>query len=226
MTSNPSPVASFRASLVVSVASLSFLVCACGGNVGLKVKDKMLKQLSVEARIDLLDPENSMFAAIDMVDQAHDELENAEEEYEAANDRINEAKEQRSKAKEAKDSNAVDVAELAIEEAKQHKSYIKAEMKVLRKIIEVREAELDVAHAKFELARANAVKAASIEGSEKLKIEDFQAQVDKLDEKAKKRQEDADAVKAEADDQKKTWLDSREALAKASGGAQGSAWVQ
>jgi chromosome segregation ATPase len=202
------------------------VLAGCGGPVSLRVKSKLVKALPVESRIDLLDSENALFAAIDNVDETRDALETAEADYDAAGDRIGEAKDQRKKAHEAKDSGAQDVAELAIVEAEQRKNYLKVQLKVLRKDLELAEAELDVARGRNELSKAEAVKKAALDGSQKLKVEEFEAQVAKLEERVKAMHDKADALRQEADTQKQTWTDSRAALAKASGGAQGSAWVE
>jgi hypothetical protein len=210
---------------VILALTLGAMV-ACGGPVSLRVKPSLVKALPVESRIDLLDAENALFAAIDSLDEARDDVENAEAESDAAGDRIDEAKDQRKKAREAKDSGASDVAELAIAEAQERKKYLKVQLRVLHKDVEGREADLDVARARYELARAQAVKKAALDGSQKMKVEDYEAQVAKLEERAKAVHDKADAMRQDAETQKQSWTDSRAALAKASGGAQGSTWVE
>jgi chromosome segregation ATPase len=202
------------------------LLTGCGGAVSLRVKPALVKALPVETRIDLLDAENAMFASIDAVDESKETLEQAEAELDASDDRIDEARAQKKKAQKGNDAAAADIAELAINEARERQKFLKVDLKVLEGDLHVKEAELDAARGRFELARAQAVKKVNLDGSQKLKLEEFQAQVDKLDARVAKVKESATALRGVADTQRQSWTESRNALSHATGGAQGSTWVE
>ena len=210
----------------ILLATVVFALWGCSGAVKDRVKPDLVRALPMESRIELLDAENGLFASIDGVDEAHNDVEDAEQELDQADDRIDEAKDQRKKAKKEGDANAESVAELAITEAKARKEYLKQWLKVLHAIVKEKEGELDASRGRYELAKAKEVKRVNLDGSEKLKVETFEDQVARLDDRVKNLQADVDAVKQSADDQKKAWDDSRSELAKATGGAQGSAFVE
>jgi peptidoglycan hydrolase CwlO-like protein len=201
-------------------------LCACSGPIKERVKPDLVRALPMESRIELLDAENALFAAVDGVDEAKSLVEDAQHESDQADDRIDEAKDQRKKAKKDGDANAESIAELAIVEAKARKDFLKVEAKALRGMVHVREAELDVARGRYELAKAREVKRVNLDGSEKLKVEAFEAQVERLEERVKNLQADVDGIRSGGDEQKKAWDDSRAELARATGGAQGSAFVE
>jgi len=205
---------------------LGVALAACAGPIKERVKPDLVKELPMESRIELLDAENGLFGAIDEVDDARSNLEDGEAAVDQAGDRIDEAKDQRKKASKEHDDAGVQVAELAITEAKAHESFAKLQVKVLRAEVREKEGELDVARGRYELAKAREVKRVNLQGSQKLKVEDFENQVGRLEDRLKKLQAEEDAQKAVANEQKKAWDDSRDALARATGGAQGSAFVE
>lgn len=210
----------------LALALLALSTAACAGPIKERVKPDLVKALPVESRIELLDAENGLFAAIDALDEARGDLGDAEQEADAADDRIDEAKDQRKKASKEGDATAQSIAELAIAEAKARKEYLHVQLKVLRGAVKVKECELDAARGRYELAKAHEVKRVNLEGAEKLKVEDFDAQVQKLEDRVKAAQAEVDQARADIEPDKKAWDDSRQALAHATGGAQGSAFVE
>lgn len=202
------------------------LLGGCAGPIKERVKPDLVKALPMESRIELLDAENGLFAAIDALDEARSDLSDAEQAADAAGERIDEAKDQRKKASKEGNATGESIAELAITEAKARKDFLQVQLKVLRAQVHVKECELDAARGRYELAKAKEVKRVNLEGAEKLKVEDFEAQVQKLDDRVKQAQADADQAKSDAETEKKAWDDSRQALAHATGGAQGSAFVE
>ncbi|MBS2031324.1 MAG: hypothetical protein JST54_25720 [Deltaproteobacteria bacterium] len=210
----------------IVLASIVFALCGCSGAVKEHVKPDLVRALPMESRIELLDAENGLFAAIDGVDEAHNDVEDAQEQIDQADELVDAAKDQKKKAKKEGDANGESIAELAITEAKARKDYLKQWIKVLRAIVKEKEGELDASRGRYELAKAKEVKRVNLDGSEKLKVEVFEDQVTRLDDRVKDLQAKADEVKSAADEQKKVWDDSRSELAKATGGAQGSAFVE
>ena len=208
------------------LATFVLSLWGCSGPVKERVKPDLVRALPMESRIELLDAENSLFAAIDGVDEAHNDVEDAQQELDQADERIDEAKDQRKKASKEGDANGATIAELAITEAKARKDYLKQWIKVLRALVKEKEGELDASRGRYELAKAKEVKRVNLDGSEKLKVEVFEDQVTRLDDRVKDLQAKADEIKTVADEEKKAWDDSRSELAKATGGAQGSAFVE
>jgi chromosome segregation ATPase len=208
------------------LVGLALALAGCAGPVSTRVKPDLVKALPVESRIELLDAENALFASIDALDAARDGLEDAERQADLADGNVDEAKDQRKRARDTHDATAESVAELAITEANARKQFLKFQQKVLRATLKVREAELDAARGRYELSKAKEVKRVALQGTEALKVDAYEAQVQRLDDRVKAIAADEGAVRADADARKKEWDDARAQLAKATGGAQGSAFVE
>lgn len=208
------------------LAALALCAAACAGPVSTRVKPALVQALPVESRIELLDAENALFAAVDAQDAARDALEEAERQAEQAGANVDEARAQRKHAREAHDAAAESVADLAITEAEARAQFLKVQRKVLRAGLKRADAELDAARGRYELAKAREVKRVALQGTESLKLEAYEAQVQRLDERVKAVAGDEEAVRADAQAKKKEWDQAREQLARATGGAQGSAFVE
>jgi hypothetical protein len=88
------------------------------------------------------------------------------------------------------------------------------------------EANLLLAQAKFEFARAHEVEVAGQGGRYGVRSPDYQAQVDRIAAYVKERTDEEQKVKTETETVRKEWDSAASELAQLTGGAQGSIWVQ
>ena len=207
------------------LAALAALVL---GGCGIKrVPPEVISRLPLENKIELLEAENDFYIAIDRHDEATDRALHTRDELRQARDRIGEAKDARSRIKsESNDSRQYEVADLAVEEAYEKRDWLESWVDVQWALVKAEDANLDVARARFEKSKVALCKKAKVQGSEKLDMAAFEAQVKSLEERAKRIAEDAEAQRKKAEDVRGKWNATRRALAQKTGGALGSPWVE
>lgn len=194
---------------------------------GLKrVSPDVVTRLPIEAKIELLEAENDLYAAIDRYDEAVDRALHTREELRRARARIGEAKEARSRASDAKDPRQREISALAVEEAHQKRDFLDEWVEVQWALVEVEEANLDVGRARYEHAKAILAKKTNTQGSEKLDPASFEVQVKRYAERAQAVLAVAEARRKRAEEVRSGWNTTRRALAQKTGGALGSAWVE
>lgn len=189
------------------------------------VDPKAVSALPLESKLDLLEAENETFAAVDAVDEASARIVDLREELRRAPDRIAEAKAALGRAEEAKNEALVAVAQLGVEEARRREDWLEAQIDLRRAQIKIDRARVELAEARLERSRARAVKKSNGPGAEKIGLQNFDDAVTACEERVKKREDQAAEVQADADAVRGRWLEAREALARATGGGQGSPWV-
>jgi hypothetical protein len=212
-----------RIGLVVVTCAL---LAACGPSVSLRVEQRSLQQLPLESRLDLLDAENDLFAAVDRRDDAEQGVEDARIAVRRANARIGEEEHDLDKAEDTHDKQGVVVGKLAVEESKVHRDYLETQVDVARAHFRVEEARLLVAEARFERAKADVAKKAKTPGSADLKLKEFDDQVTRLEAHVKDVQKGYEAEQKDSEKEKQKWLALSVKLSQLTGGAQGSAWVE
>ena len=207
-------------------AGLATLLAACGPSVSLRVEQRSIKDLPLESRLDLLDAENDLFSAVDRRDDMEAAIEDARAAVHKADGRVDEADHNLDQAKDRKDQGGIDVGKLAVQEAKAHRTVQEWELKFAHKDLDVAEAQLLVAEARFEKSKAEVAKKAKAPGAAELKLPDFDKQVDRLQLHVKDVQKEADKTRKAAEKDQAKWQALSRQLSELTGGAQGSAWVQ
>ncbi len=202
------------------------LALGCVPSVSLRVEERSIKDLPLESRLDLLDAENDLFSAVDRRDDAEAAIDDARVAMRHADARVDEAEQNLDQARQRKDPGGIDVGKLAIEEAKAHRKVREWEQRFAHKDLAVAEAQLIVAQARFERAKADVAKKAKTAGAAEIKLVDFDKQIERLLSYAKGVQREADALRKEAEKDQQHWQGLSRQLSELTGGAQGSAWVQ
>jgi hypothetical protein len=209
-----------------TLAAVGVLAAACGPSVSLRVEQRSLQQLPLESRLDLLDAENDLFAAVDRRDDAEQGVDDARIAVRRANDRIGQEEHDLDKAEDTHDKQGVVVGKLAVEEAKARRNFLETQVDVARAHLRVEEARLLAAEGRFERAKADVAKKAKTPGSADLKLKDFDDQVKALEAHVKDVQKDYDSEVKDSEKSRQKWLTLSRQLSQLTGGAQGSAWVE
>ena len=208
------------------LALLAWSIVACGPSVSLRVEQRSLRDLPLESRLDLLDAENDLFAAVDRRDDAEQGIDDARLALHRADQRVSEAEHNLDQAKDRRDSAGIEVGKLAVEEAKAHRRVQDWQLDLARGDLDVEEARLLVAQARFERAKADVARKAKTAGAAELKLKDFDRQVETLQKNVKNVQDGVAKVQKSSEKDRQKWQALSRQLAELTGGAQGSAWVQ
>ncbi len=205
--------AAARMCLCFAIAGLS----ACATKVSLRVPQKAIADLPLERKLVLLDAENGLLAAVDARDAQEEKLFAAGQARRDAQRRLREADDSKDKA---------DVARAQVTEAKARRELADKDRDYQRALLEVAEADLMLADAKFEEARAQQVEGAGLPSGSGVRAADFDEQVAKLQKFRDGKSAKAKEIAAELDKQRAQWDAARGELKKLSFGAQGSVWVE
>jgi hypothetical protein len=206
----------------MAVVFCALILSACAPRVSRRVPAAAIAELPLERKLTLLDAENSLLAANDARDAQEEKIAQAAEAYRASRRRVREAEDARDRDKDK----GRELGDAAVREAERRRDVCDKDRALQRALLRQAEAELMVADARFEQARASEVEAAALAGAGGVHVADYAAQVTKLEKVRDERAGDAQKVRAEVDALRTEWDSSREQLAKLSGGAQGSVWVQ
>ncbi len=215
-----------RSGCNVGMRAAAALLCpllalaACAPSVSRRVPPAAVAALPLERRLTLLDAENGLLAATDARDAQEERVQAAGEARHAAERRLREAE-------NARDKGAVkeDTARAALAEAEARKTFAERDRELQKKRLELADAELLVADARFEESRAAEVEAASLPGAGGIHRSDYADQVAELEKSRARKAAEASAVQAQADAARAAWNAARASLAKLTFGAQGSVWV-
>ncbi len=198
---------------------------SCAG-LSLRVGSDSMRALPVEERLDLLDAENDLFAAIDRRDDALQALDDAQDSYGKTGKLLRSAQQELDKAEDDRDSQGISVGKLAVEEAHAHRSYADLAIDLAHDELDVASAYVLVAEAQFEKAKAEAVVRAKVKGASGISVPKFEAQVKHFQKRAKSIEHDLQSDTKSADKIRARWTDLSHQLSEQTGGAQGSPWVE
>ena len=207
-----------RLSLILALGAF-----ACGPRYGVRVPNEVITKLPYETRIELLEAENDLAAAIDKVDESENEVARTRDAIRRSRQRETAAWRE---VGDAHDARSREVAELALEEARARVEFLRAQQDTNVQNQWQEELALRCAFAKFEVARLEVARKAKVEGSEKLKPEDFARQVADCESELKRRQESRADEKKRFAEARKAWDDKKQALAKKTFDARASPYVE
>jgi chromosome segregation ATPase len=211
----------------VGIAALfAGALAACGPSVSLRVEQRSLKDLPLESRLDLLDAENDLFAAVDRRDDAEQGIDDARTALRRADNRVSEEEHDLDQAHDRRDAAGIEVGKLAVQEAKARRRVQDWDLDLAKGNLDVEDARLLVAEARFERAKADVARKARTAGAADLKLKDFDKQVDNLQRNVQDEQKDVAKVQKKSEKDRQKWQALSRQLAELTGGAQGSAWVQ
>ncbi len=198
---------------------------SCVG-LSLRVGRDSIRALPGEERLELLDAENDLFAAIDRRDDALQALDDAEDSYGKTGKLLASAQQELNKARDENDQQGVTVGKLAVEEARAHRSYADRAIDLEHDELDVASAFVLVAEAQFEKAKAEAVVRAKVKGASGIVVAKFEAQVKHFQKRAKSIEADLKSDTKSADAIRARWTTLSHQLSDQTGGAQGSPWVE
>lgn len=204
---------------------LPLLATACS-TLAFTVDGDLLQEVSLESKIMLFDAENDVSIAIDELDQIQRDIREIKQDIRDAQEQVAEAESDAARASGKDDDEAELLGETAAEVFELKIDYLMGELDYLGEKREIQDNLIDVAKAKFELAKAKLVKKNNVRGVEDIEIEDYEAQVDYYVEVAQMDQEWLAELATEVEGIKTFWLEERTKLQEASGGALGSPWAE
>ncbi len=190
---------------------------------GRRVPEVVISSLPYETRIELLEAENELAAAIDHVDESQNEVSRTHDAIARAQDRQSAAGRE---VGEAHDDRSREVAQLAVEESEARVQYLYALQDLNVSNLHLEELSLQCAQARFEVARLTAARKAKVAGSEKLKPEEFDAQVKACEDDLKQQRANQSEQKKHFDTVRTAWEDKKSALAKKTFDARASPYVE
>jgi colicin import membrane protein len=203
-----------------AILGAALVLCACAPSVSLRVSSSAVAELPLERKLTLLDAENGLLAAVDARDAQEDRALAAADARRDAARRVRDAEQARDKEK-----GSADIARAAVAEAEARKTFADRDRDLQRARVALSDAELMVADAKFEEARAAEVEAAALPGAQGVHEKDFSKQVAKLEKVRDRKAQEVKEAQAATDAARAAWTEARGGLAKLTYGAQGSVWV-
>jgi chromosome segregation ATPase len=193
---------------------------ACGLK---RVPATMLESLPYESKIELLESENDLAAAVDRLDESESELTRFQAQIRRSKERLSAAEKE---VRAAEDAKSKEIADLAVIEAERRLEYLRARQKVNVKELELAEQNLDCAVARHERSKLTAARKAKVEGSESLDIATFEAQLKRCEEQYASMRSEVKAVSDEAEQTKVEWEKTKAAMARKTFDARASPFVE
>lgn len=190
-----------------------------------RVDGSVLEKLTIENRLLLFEAENELNIAVDSRYQVVDEIEQMKVDIEKAKEKLAVARRDEDLFAKKGDSERATLAALRAESQLTRIRYLEARLSWARERLEVEDKRLDVALAEFELAKARLVKKNNVPGASKIKVEKFEAQVDRLEAKAEAADKSVEKALVRLTEREEAWIQASRALQEASGGAFGSRWL-
>ncbi len=209
----------FGIRLLLSCLTVSGL-SACGFK---RVPAAMLESLPYESKIELLESENDLAAAVDRLDESESELMRFQAQIRRSKERLSAAEKE---VRAAEDAKSKEIADLAVIEAERRLEYLRARQKVNVKESELAEQNLDCAVARHERSKLTAARKAKVEGSESLDIATFEAQLKRCEEQYATMRSEVKAVSDEAEQVKAEWEKTKAAMARKTFDARASPFVE
>ncbi len=204
---------------------LLLLPLGCGG-LSLRVSPESVRALPVDERLDLLDAENDLFAALDRRDDAVQALDDARDSYDRTARQLATAAADLDKAQDVQDGQGVTVGRVAVEEAKAHRHWADRAIDLAKDQLDIASAYVLVAEAQYEKAKAEAVVRAKVKGASEISIAKYDAQVKHFQKRAHDVERDLKEDTAAAEKVRSRWAELSRKLSEMTGGAQGSPWVE
>ena len=200
-------------------------VCAaCTPSVSLRVPAAAVANLPLEQRLTLLDAESDVLAAQDARDAQEEKAHEASAAIEAAKRQVDAA--EAALHQPATSDGNPDVAKAALAEANARRQFAERDAELERVRLATSDAQVLLAQARFELARAKEVDKAGQSGRYWVAVADYEKQTEAITAVMKARTDEEERVKASTDLSRKSWMDASQELAQLTGGGQGSVWVQ
>lgn len=207
-----------------AVGLLAFAALSgCGHS---RAGERSLAALSMESKLNLIEAENDLFAAVDAVDEASSRVRETREECEKGDERYRAAQEALKLARGAKDKTYLEIAQLSLQESKERRAWLDAWLAVQRKLLEAEKAKLELARCRYERTEVQLVKKARVANAEKVDLTYFDARIKNLEADAKRATDRAQKEAESAEKAKNVWSATQRALSKKTGGGQGSPWVE
>lgn len=202
-------------------------VCLVVGACGLTTVNRdYLRQLTIEQKLLLFDAENDVNIALDERENLRGQIRELKDAIAFADQQQAEADSDAERWSEKGRTEQAALARQAVEVFELKLEYLDAELDFLRTKLDVQDALIKLAWAKFELAKAKLVKSNNTQGAADIDLEDFEEQVTSVAERASDEKEDLKALRQETDAVRTQWESQRDRLAKASGGGVGSPWTE
>jgi len=199
---------------------------SCGASLSYRVDPDSVHALPVDERLDLLDSENDLFAALDRRDDAVQALDDARDAYDRTARQLSTAANDLDRAQDEHDGQGVTIGRLAVEEAKAHRRWADRAIDLAEDQLDIASAYVLVAEAQFEKAKAEAVVRAKVKGASSVNVAKYAAQVKHFLERARGVERDLKEDTADAEKDRSRWADLSRKLSEMTGGAQGSPWVE
>jgi chromosome segregation ATPase len=207
-------------------AALAALVLGGCGGLSHTVDRDLLRDVTIENKLQLFDAENEVSIAVDESEQVQRRLRTLRAQMGEMREQLKSYDADIERAKTKKDAKAQEIATLARGVGEKKIDYLESSIALVRDQLEAQELLVRVAEAKFELAKASLIKKNNVRGAAKIDVEVFEKQVDGAVNKAKEAQKELAEPEKEVATAKAEWLTGRAALEKASGGGVGSPWAE
>jgi hypothetical protein len=198
---------------------------ACGG-LSYRVDADAVHALPVDERLDLLDAENDLFAALDRRDDAVQALDDARDAYQRTARQLSTAAADLDRASDEHDSHGVAIGKLAVDEARAHRRWADRAIDLAEDQLDIASAYVLVAEAQFEKAKAEAVVRAKVKGASAVHVRDYDDQVKHFLKRAQGVERDLKEDQADAEKVRAKWAQLSQELSEQTGGAQGTPWVE
>jgi uncharacterized protein (DUF3084 family) len=203
---------------------IAVLCSGCG--LAHTIDREWLADISIENKLLLFDAENDVSIAVDERDKIQREIREAKEDIRYAEQQLEDAKSDGERARAKNDAKGVEVADVAGEVFALKIDYLEAQLDMLQDRRSAQEGLINVALARYELAKATLIKKNNVRGVSDIDVADFEEQVNSTVESAKADQERLKQEEQQVDARRQEWLKRRDQLAALSGGGAGSAWAE
>jgi hypothetical protein len=214
---------SSRSTLLLALATALTALSGCGPKYSRGVPKKLVEKLPYESRIELLEAENDLAVAVDRVDEARNEVLRTREAIRRARDRRGDVGREMGRST---DDLSREVARLAMDEADARVDYLRSRQEVNVRETDIDELSLRCAYARFESSRLQVARKAKIEGSERLKQEDFDNDVKRCDAEVAEMKKSLAERNKRAGEFKTKWDAKRSELARKTFDARASPYVE
>ena len=200
-----------------------FLNSGCGPRYGLRVPNSLDEKLPYESRIELLEAENDLAAAVDRRDETENEIYRNRDALRRARDRLRDAERE---ADDAKEPASREVAVLARSEAEGRLAYLRSTQQVNADKRDLSELQLRCAFARYESTRLQIARKAKVSGAMEVGPEPFARQVKECEEDVGRTRLAMKVRLKQAEDAKLKWDEQKNALAKKTFDARASPYVE
>lgn len=208
---------------IAAVATFSFVAGSCGH---LTVDRDLLADVSIKQKLELFEAENEVSMALDDSEQTQRDIYEKKLELIEAEDNLEYFEDDIRHSLSKGTPNAAEISRQARKVEDNRIGYLRAELASLRLRQEMQRCLIDVAMAKFELAKAKLVKRSNLRGASGMELNDFEAQVDEYIAFAKDAQGKFGGSERVVKKAKDVWLKARSELHRSSGGSIGSPWSE